>query len=387
MSVWRLRRPAQRPGHQASTAHVQAAYPAVTEAGLGSRGVVIGRDAYGGSFVFDPWVLYGEGVLTNANTIVFGHVGFAKSALTKCMLLRQRVFGRQVEIIDPKGEYLPLVHAIGGVVLRLAPGGTVRLNPLTRLGSREMREGLLEAVTRAMLARPLTQAEALGLAAALRAADQAQGDGETCIPHVIEQLRTPTDRAADVLGMTQGEARVQLRECALALRRLCEGPLRGMFDGPTTTGEHTWDAPAVALDLSALAAGRVGTRMVSGTPWMTSPPLSASRKCSPALTASLAAWLSALMNAGVGSFGSVISPGCERRDVAPRTPSHGRCGVATRRRRRWRAIKVLVGGHVAAGGAWIGVAHGVLDVLQRDAGVVEADGERVAHAVRAELRR
>jgi hypothetical protein len=42
MSVWRLRRPGQRPGHQASTAHVQAAYPAVTEAVLGSRGVFIG---------------------------------------------------------------------------------------------------------------------------------------------------------------------------------------------------------------------------------------------------------------------------------------------------------------------------------------------------------
>jgi hypothetical protein len=264
LSVWRLRRPAQRPGHQASTAHVQAAYPAVTEAGLGSRGVVIGRDAYGGSFVFDPWVLYGDGVLTNANTIVFGHVGFAKSALTKCMLLRQRVFGRQVEIIDPKGEYLPLVRAIGGVVLRLEPGGTVRLNPLTRLGSREMREGLLEAVTRAMLARPLTQAEALGLTAALRAADDAQGDGETCLPHVIAQLRTPTEPAADVLGMTPDECRVELRECALALRRLCEGPLRGMFDGPTTTGEHTWDAPAVALDLSALGAGRVGSDLALG---------------------------------------------------------------------------------------------------------------------------
>ncbi|MBW3609643.1 MAG: ATP-binding protein [Actinobacteria bacterium] len=95
---------------------MQAAYPAVTEAGLGSQGVFIGRDAYGGSFVYDPWVLYGDGTLTNANTIVFGHVGFAKSALTKCMLLRQRVFGRQVEIVDPKGEYLALVRAIGGVV-------------------------------------------------------------------------------------------------------------------------------------------------------------------------------------------------------------------------------------------------------------------------------
>ena len=265
VAVSRLKRPAERLGHQASTAHVQAAYPAVTEAGLGSRGVFIGPDAHGGgSFVFDPWVLYGDGTLTNANTIVFGHLGYAKSALTKCVLLRQRVFGRQVEIIDPKGEYLRLVRAMGGVVLRLQPGGDVRLNPLTRVGSREMREELLEAVTRAMLARALTQAEALGLTATLRAADVAQGDAETCIGHVVKQLRAPTEQVADVLGMTREEARVQLRECALALRRLCEGPLRGMFDGPTSTGEQTWDAPAVALDLSALGAGRAGSDLALG---------------------------------------------------------------------------------------------------------------------------
>ena len=264
-NVLRTRRSAERPGHQASTAHVQAAYPAVTEAGLGSRGVLIGRDVYGGSFVFDPWVLYGDGTLTSANTIVFGHPGYGKSALSKTVLLRQRVFGRVVEIIDPKGEYLALVRAMGGVVLRLEPGGSVRLNPLTRIGTRETREGLLEAVTRAMLGRPLTQAEALGLSATLRAADDQRPAGEeTCVPHVIEQLRAPNPAVADVLGMSEQEAHGQLRECALALRRLCEGPMRGMFDGPTTTGEAAWEAPAVALDLSALGAGSTGSDLALG---------------------------------------------------------------------------------------------------------------------------
>ena len=222
VSVLRLRRAGERPGHQASTAHVQAAYPAVTEAGLGSRGVLIGRDAYGGSFVFDPWVLYGAGVLTSANTIVFGHPGWGKSALSKTVLWRQRVFGRQVEIIDPKGEYLALVRAMGGVVLRLAPGGSVRLNPLTPIGTRELREGLLEAVTRAMLARALTQAEALGLSATLQAADDANTAGETCVADVIAQLRTPMPAVADLLGVSENQARSELRECALALQR----PLR-----------------------------------------------------------------------------------------------------------------------------------------------------------------
>ncbi|MCA1697386.1 MAG: hypothetical protein LC790_00150 [Actinobacteria bacterium] len=64
--------------------------------------------------------------------------------------------------------------------------------------------------------------------------------------------------------MSVGEARIELRECALALRRLCEGPLRGMFDGPTTAGEAVWDAPAVALDLSALGAGAAGSDLALG---------------------------------------------------------------------------------------------------------------------------
>src|SRR5947209_17972320 len=47
-------------------------------------------------------------------------------------------------------------------------------------------------------------------------------------------------------------ARYELRDCALALHRLCSGPLRGMFDGQTNTGEATWDAPAISLNISEL---------------------------------------------------------------------------------------------------------------------------------------
>jgi hypothetical protein len=155
----RLRRPGERSPHQVSTAHFQAAYPAVAEPGLGARGVYIGRDVHGGSFVYDPWVLYAAGVLNDANMLVIGRPGHGKSALVKSWMYRSRVFGRTCELIDPKGEYAPLTRALGGEVLTFTPGGQTRLNPLTRLGSREMREGLLEAIARAMLDRPLTQSE------------------------------------------------------------------------------------------------------------------------------------------------------------------------------------------------------------------------------------
>jgi type IV secretory pathway VirB4 component len=238
-----------------TTAHFQAVYPAVAEAGLGAQGVYIGRDMHGGSFVYDPWVLYARGVLNDANTLVIGRPDFGKSSLSKTWLYRSRVFGRRGEIIDLKGEYEPLVHALGGTILRLTPGGRARLNPLTRIGRREMREGLLEAIARAVLGRPLTQAEAVGLAASLDGADRREDGSEVSIPDVIEQLREPAQEAAEQLGTSQHDARLELREVALALQRLCHGPLRGMFDGPTTAGEEVFDAPVISLDLSEIADG------------------------------------------------------------------------------------------------------------------------------------
>jgi hypothetical protein len=284
----RLARHGERAGHHVSTAHFQAAYPAVAEAGLGARGVYIGSDLHSGSFVYDPWLLYQRGALSIANTIVLGMPDFGKSSLTKSWLYRSRVFGRRCEIIDPKGEYGQLVGALGGIVLRLAPGGSTRLNPLTRIGTPEMREGLLQAVARAMLSRPLTQAEAVGLVEALAAADEQHDGGrgddernvdkrpgertgeareghvaeqrkpehgrEVCVGHVVDQLRNPAERTTRALDLTQETAREQLREVALALMRLCHGPLRGMFDAPTSE-EDCWDAPVVSLDVSQVEAG------------------------------------------------------------------------------------------------------------------------------------
>jgi type IV secretory pathway VirB4 component len=237
---------------------MQAAYPAVAEPGLGAEGVYIGRDMHGSSFVYDPWILYAQGALNDANMLVVGRPGYGKSALLKTWMWRARVFGRTCEIIDPKSEYEPLIRAMGGVVLRLAPGGGTRLNPLERIGPRELREGLLEAIASATLARPLAQVEAVGLAGALAAADRNRDGREVCLPDVITQLRQPPDELAAQLATTRREAQLELRESALALQRLCDGPLRGMFDAPTTAAEQVWDAPGVCLDLSALGPQPAG---------------------------------------------------------------------------------------------------------------------------------
>lgn len=83
----------RRPAHRVTTAHLQAAYPFVSEGGLGSEGVYIGRDVFGGSFCFDPWTLYGKEI-TGPNMLVIGQIGYAKSSLVKCL-------AEDTEIIDP----------------------------------------------------------------------------------------------------------------------------------------------------------------------------------------------------------------------------------------------------------------------------------------------
>jgi hypothetical protein len=186
---------------------------------------------------------------------------FGKSSLTKSWLYRSRVFGRRIEIIDPKGEYEPLVGALGGVTLRLEPGGATRLNPLTPVGTPEMRQALLQAVAHAILGRPLRQAEAVGVVEALAAADEAGGGSEVCVGDVIEQLRDPGRRATQALDMSKEQTREELRELALGLTRLCRGPLRGMFDAPTTGDEGVWDAPVLCLDISRIAEGASGSDM------------------------------------------------------------------------------------------------------------------------------
>ena len=238
-----------QPGHRTTTAHIQAAYPFVAEGGLGGRGAYIGRDAYGGSFCYDPWELYGR-ELTSPNMLVVGQIGRAKSSLIKTYLLRQRVFGRRAWVIDPKGEYERLAEAFGVSPIGLSPGGAVRLNPLTPRAGWEGQLRLLQSVAAGALARYLTPEEQMGAAAALRAIREREG-GEPTLPAVVELMLREPEAIAEAMAMQPAEAALSVRQMAFALARLVSGDLHGMFDGPTTPGLDL-DAPLVVLNLRAV---------------------------------------------------------------------------------------------------------------------------------------
>ena len=70
---------ARTPGRfrsDAASGHVGDAggrVPFVAEGGLGADGVFVGQDLYsGGSFVYDPWVLYARGIITAPNVVLAG---------------------------------------------------------------------------------------------------------------------------------------------------------------------------------------------------------------------------------------------------------------------------------------------------------------------------
>jgi type IV secretory pathway VirB4 component len=258
---------AERPGHRSTTRHAQAVYPFIAAGGLGGRGVFIGRDSSGGAFCYDPWVLYGNGSLDDPNAIVLGKLGQGKSALVKTVLWRMLLFGRRAFVLDVKREYGPLCDAVGVRPVALAPGGGVRLNPLASRPEEHAQLELLRAVAVTALGGPLTQVEAAALREALHTV-RTRTRGEPTLPDVASVLFAPTADMAARLRTTTDRLTADARRAALALQDLCEGPLRGLFDGPTTPGLDL-DAKLLVLDLHAVRdSPAVGILMACATAWM-----------------------------------------------------------------------------------------------------------------------
>jgi type IV secretory pathway VirB4 component len=260
-------RTCERPGHRCTTRHAQAIYPFVNAGGLGGRGAYIGRDSGGGAFCYDPWVLYADGALDDPNAIVLGKLGQGKSALVKTLLWRMLLFGRRAFVLDIKREYGPLCDAVGVRPISLVPGSGVRVNPLASRPEEHAQLELLRAVTVAAMGDALTQVEAGALREALRVV-RARGDGEPTLPQIAAVLFSPVDAMAQRLETTVAALAADARRAALALQDLCEGPLRGMFDGPTTPGLDL-DARLLVLDLHAVRdSPAVGILMACASAWI-----------------------------------------------------------------------------------------------------------------------
>ena len=265
------------PRHQDTSATLAGAYPFVAEGGLGADGVFVGQDLYsGGSFVYDPWVLYARGIITAPNLVLAGIVGSGKSSLAKSLYTRSLPFGRRVYVPgDPKGEHTAVANAVGGKAIVLGHGLNTRLNPLdeglrpTGLSDREWaitvasrRRDLIGALAETVLARGLTPLEHTAIDLALTAV--VAENTVPILPMVVDRILTP-DEAADSRLAEDG------RLVGHALRRLVAGDLAGLFDGPSTV-RFDPSLPMISLDLSRVTENStlISVLMTCSSAWMES---------------------------------------------------------------------------------------------------------------------
>jgi len=102
------------------------------------KGVMYGINQQNGSLI-----IFDRFSLENANEVVFGKSGAGKSYLIKLETMRQFMFGTEVIIIDPEGEYSVLTKVLGGEEVDFTPSSAVKINPFDLTGLYEEGENEL----------------------------------------------------------------------------------------------------------------------------------------------------------------------------------------------------------------------------------------------------
>ncbi|MBW1603525.1 ATP-binding protein [Streptomyces sp. JJ66] len=270
------RAPAEDSGtvYTGPSSQVGGVYPFLLGAGLPPRGVPVGRDVLTGELVcIDPSGWTGR-LTTNPGVWVMSQPGAGKSALVKRVCLVYCAYGYMVCVPgDVKGEYSSLVSELGGSVVRIGDGAG-RINPLDSgpLKGRSQtlpaaeRDALLDVLTgrrletlgallstKNGLGRAPNEIERSALNTAVQLAADAHPGADPIIPDVITVLRQAPEPLRAKLAADGDAYKTLTRSVIAGLDNLCDGPLKGLFDGPTTAPMDL-DAPAVSVDISGLRA-------------------------------------------------------------------------------------------------------------------------------------
>ena len=270
------------PMHRATTAHSRSIFPFGVHEAFGHTGAYLGQDSLGGggAFFFDAFeaatrFAESDGV-TNPNMMIFGNPGMGKSALLKTMLLRSvAIYGEQrfVAIVDVKGEYTPLAQVLGLPVVKLSPGGIVRVNPLevrTRDEDRVMRQHeMVQALSSATLGRRLTQVEDVFLWESVRWLDHTHINTTATLGHLVELLRNPHDHIINQLQRDRLTILEETADVQHAISSLLERQFRGMFDGESSVDIDP-NGPGVVIDISTVQddARALPLVMVAAITWL-----------------------------------------------------------------------------------------------------------------------
>ena len=177
----------------------------------------------------------------------------------KSYLYRQAAFGRQVAVLDPKGEYGGLARALGAEPIALSPAGRVRINPLDERALPVPRRTTCDIAGSCCWARwrrPLCTVALLPVSTwPSRSASTRRSPAAAYRRSTTSSKRSFSrgDEVAASLHVTAATLGEDGRDVGLELRRLVRGDLAGMFDGETSP--------------SLVAGGRLGRRARRAEGW------------------------------------------------------------------------------------------------------------------------
>ncbi|MBI3985274.1 MAG: ATP-binding protein [Candidatus Levybacteria bacterium] len=190
------------------------------------KGVLYGVNQQNGSLIiFDRYSL------ENANEVVLGKSGAGKSYLIKLEVMRQFMFGTEVIVVDPEGEYEKLAESFGGEEVAFTPSSAIKINPFDLSGMYEEGEnelGLKILSLHGLLKIVLGKLDATHDAILDRAlVETYRQKGITTDPDT--QKKEPPlmeDLYKVLLGMEDPAA----KDLALILEKFIKGSLSGIFN-------------------------------------------------------------------------------------------------------------------------------------------------------------
>jgi len=116
--------------------------------------------------------------LENHNAVVFATSGAGKSYLVKVELARSLLAGHRAVVVDPEGEYAPLLERLGAAIVPVRPGSETGLDPFAlpdaAPGTLSTRVGTLATLIGLLVGEPRA-AERAAIEAALSATYAAAG--------------------------------------------------------------------------------------------------------------------------------------------------------------------------------------------------------------------
>ena len=208
------------------TTSLASTFPFTSATLTQDRGILYGINQINGSLIiFDRYSL------ENANEVVFGKSGSGKSFHIKLESMRQLMFGTEVIIIDPEGEYETIAKTVGGENIEFTPSSEIKINPFDLTGLYEEGEnelGLKILSLHALLRIVLGDLDATHDAILDRAlVETYRQKGITTDP--ATQTKQPPlmeDLYKTLLGMEDPSS----KDLAFRLEKFIKGSLSGMFN-------------------------------------------------------------------------------------------------------------------------------------------------------------